>query len=533
MLFRAGLSRRTLALAPAIVLLSTPATASLDLPGRPAAPPSLVVLIVVDQMRPDYLDRFAAQLTGGLEWFRSHGAVFTQARQDHAITQTAPGHSTLLSGRAPSSTGIMTNDAGVPDGRVAIIDAPGAAGASPWRFQGTTLFDWMRASDPAARVLSVSPKDRSAILSVGRARGGVYWLVGNRFTTSTWYGDTLPSWLDRWNTRGIARLAGTEWSLLRPEAEYAERDALRFENGGRDVAFPHRMPVAPDSLTSRIGRYPWVDSLTLDVALDGVRSTALGALGHTDLLVVSLAATDAIGHDFGPDSREVHDQVLRLDRWLGWFLDSLAVMVPRTQTVYALTADHGMTSAPAFARDVGRRAGQVWLGDLADSAAQALQARYQRRFALAFQFGLFTGDLTELRAAGIDVDSLAESLGAAARRRPGVSRVYTRARIGAAPTSDVFAARWRRSIPPATGWLVAAVPEPGFIWGISSFANHGSAQEDDVRVPLVIAAPGRVRPGTYRRAVTTMDIAPTLARVLGIRPQEPLTGRPLTEVPGR
>jgi len=165
------------------------AAAGLAVAPTPVAPrPRLVVLIAVDQLRGDYIPRFAPQLTGGLARFWREGAFFEQGRQDHAITETAPGHSTMLSGRWPNHTGIVTNLLGVDDQTAPLLEVKEAGhGASPRRFRGTTLYDWLRAADSGTRVLSVSRKDRGAILPVGRSKGDVYWFDSGIFTTSTWY----------------------------------------------------------------------------------------------------------------------------------------------------------------------------------------------------------------------------------------------------------------------------------------------------------------------------------------------------------
>ena len=148
---------------------------------------------------------------------------------------------------------------------------------------------------------------------------------------------------------GPAALTGREWGLFRDPAAYAEADSMSYENsefGEHDFTFPHRLPADTGRMLLKLRDYPWMDSLTLDLALEGVRRTGVGRRRGTDLLVVSLSTTDAIGHDYGPASREMHDQLLRIDHWLGWFLDSLAVLVPRERTVFALTADHGVQPFP-------------------------------------------------------------------------------------------------------------------------------------------------------------------------------------------
>src|SRR5947208_15947539 len=191
-------------------------------PSRPAPKPRLVVVITVDQLRPDYLDRYRPQLKSGLAMLLKQGAVFTEAYHDHAITETAPGHATILSGRWPAHTGILRNLAGVQDSATPLIGVTGT-GASPARFRGTAFFDWLKAAEPGARALSVSGKDRGAILPIGRAKQQVYWYVGGYFTTSRYYAASLPDWVRTFNRRRLPfRAGGATWNLLLPARAYAE-----------------------------------------------------------------------------------------------------------------------------------------------------------------------------------------------------------------------------------------------------------------------------------------------------------------------
>lgn len=493
--------------------------------------PSLVVLIAIDQMRADYLDRFGAQFTGGLARLKRAGAVYMGGLQDHATTETAPGHATMLSGREPVHTGIVLNDLGVPDPSTSIIGAPRAMGASPARFRGTTLADWLIARDPDTRILSVSRKDRGAILPVGRARGDVYWFVGGKFTTSTYYADTLPSWVRAYDNRpGVAALAGTTWTLLRPASDYTESDSEPWEHDGSDIAFPHRLPSTADSIASRIASYPWMDSLTLDFALEGARQLKLGERAHPDLLVISLSTTDAVGHAYGPDSREIHDQLLRVDHWLGWFFDSLAARVPPDRMVVALTGDHGVTSIPEYTVAVKHNpAGRVSLDDVARRVNDALDARYHVDFGVRVSGGVMLGDVAALRARGVNVDSLSNAIAADMRTRPGIAHVYTPRSLRTA--TDAAAVRWRRTLPADFPWLVCAAVTPEWIWsnGKSLGADHGQMNPEDLNVPIVFMGPGIV-PHRIERPVRTVDIGPTLASYLGLEPSEPLDGVVLREV---
>src|SRR3989454_235246 len=342
---------------PAFLLVRAPAGAG----PLPAPRPRLVVVITVDQLRPDYFDRYRSQLTGGLGRLLRQGAYFADAYQDHAVTETAPGHSTILSGRWPAHTGINRNAAGVQDQAAPLIGVNGP-GASPVRFRGTAFFDWLKAADPGARALSISGKDR------GQA-------------------------------------------------------ALAF--------------IAT----------PTMDSLTLAFALEGVRALQLGSRGATDLLSVSLSTTDYVGHAYGPDSREIHDQVVRLDRYLGRFLEQLFVRYGRNNVLVVLTADHGVTPYPERSRALGHPGAVRVIPDtIIQSANAALDQRAGGGDWLQFESGmLLLSDRAKLVAQGVNVDSVVADVATRLRAMAGVARVDRPAAFTAKDTADPVARRWMRS----------------------------------------------------------------------------------------
>ncbi|MEP7324480.1 MAG: alkaline phosphatase family protein [Gemmatimonadota bacterium] len=497
----------------------------------PQPRPRLVVVLMVDQLRPDYLDRYRDQWTGGFRRILDQAAYFPDGQQDHALTQTAPGHASVLSGRFPAHTGIPSNTRGVEDRAAPLLGSSGT-GASPRRFHGTELYDWILNRDSSARQLSVSRKDRSAILLVGRVRGQVYWYNDGIFTTSRYYADVLPDWVTDYNARrGPQRLAGTTWTPLLSADRYSESDSMPYENDSADVSFPHRFPNTPELAAADLPSFPWMDSLTLDLALVGVTALQLGRHEGTDLLTISLSASDAVGHAFGPDSKELHDMLLRLDHWLGWFEDSLGVLVPSGRTIFALSSDHGVQSFPEWTTGtLGKAGGRVWLADLAQETAARLRRRYQTNFQFEFDDGLLTADLDLLRAHGIAVDSMASALAEKARGRPGVTRVFTPATLRAARSSDREARLWRHNLGPDSDWLFAAVLAPGFTWQASGGStSHGTTNLLDTTVPIAFWGPG-IRPGRYTRPVNSVDIGPTLAALVGVAPTEAVDGVALPEV---
>ncbi len=498
----------------------------------PTPKPRLVVVIIVDQLRPDYFDRYRSQLVGGLAMLFKRGAAFTDAYQDHAVTETAPGHATILSGRWPAHTGIIRNTAGVQDSAAPLLGVAGP-GASPVRFRGTALFDWLRRAEPGARALSVSRKDRGAILPMGGAKQQVYWYQSGIFTTSRYYADSLPAWVRAFNARRVPfRAAGRSWSLLLAPRDYAEPDSAAYENGGTDFTFPHVLPADSAAAAVAFIDVPAMDSLTLAFALEGVRALQLGGRGATDLLAVSLSTTDAIGHAYGPDSREIHDQVVRLDRYLGWFLQQLFVRYGTGNVLVALTSDHGVTPFPERARAVGH-AGAVRV--IPDSIFRSVNAALDRRAGgadwLVFDTGmLLVPDRTTLARQGVDVDSVIGDVAARLRAVPGVARVERPADLVGKDTADPVVRRWRHQLPPDGGVELVVTLKPYSIWSYENLpiAMHGQPTEPDAHVPLILWGRG-IRRGVYGERVSTVDIAPTLARLLGLTPAEPLDGRVLTE----
>jgi predicted AlkP superfamily pyrophosphatase or phosphodiesterase len=501
--------------------------------GRPAnvaAEPRLIVAITVDQMRYDYLERFAGQYQSGLARLIKGGAIYTNAYQDHANTETAPGHATILSGREPYRTGIVLNAIGVPDANAPLIGG-GGPGASPFRFRGTALIDWMKAKDRRSRALSVSRKDRGAILPVGRAKESVFWYASNgNFTTSRYYSDTLPTWVKRFNARRIPQqYAGKAWEPLLPLSAYPEPDTVSVEDLGREPAFPHRLSADSAIAARDIIGFPWMDDLTVSFALDGVNAMRLGAGPAPDLLAVSLSTTDAVGHRFGMASRELHDQMLRLDRAIGTLIDSLYKLRDSSTIVISLTADHAVTLPPELAKaEPGAPPPmRVDLSDVAKEFRTAIAARGADSNAFDFEDAMLFVDKESLEKKGIKLDSLARAFADAAKREPGVYRADVFQTILKADTSDFIVRRWRHAVPPDYPVLVVVTLNHGSVWGSYATGIHGSPWDDDGHVPLVFYGP-TIAPGRHAEFETVASLGPTLARLIGASPGEPVDGHVLT-----
>jgi predicted AlkP superfamily pyrophosphatase or phosphodiesterase len=523
-------------LLPIVLAIQVAATARSQ--STDASRPKLVLFITIDAMRPDYFSRFEAQLTGGLGRLYKDGAVFTNAFQDHAITETAPGHSATMSGRFPVHTGISANSAGVNDTTVTLIEAPGL-GASPFRFRGTTLTDWLVAKDPRTRVLSVSRKDRAAILPIGRSKQPIFWYAPNgSFTTSTYYASSLPDWVNTFNERKLpASFAGRAWQLLLPESAYPEPDSVPTESGGIGFLFPHIESASPDTAARVLADFPWMDELTLDFALAGVNALKLGAGPQTDVLAISLSTTDAVGHRYGPDSREVHDQILRLDRSLGAFLDSLFRIRNQNEVVIALTADHGLTPFPeVHAVDPNTGALRVNVRPVLQRLSNALFQAGVPGYGLNSGFGAYSGngfsfdggvldlDRPALAKAKINADAIMRVVRGEFLRVPGVARADRISELARADTvNDRIARRWLHMFSDESKAALVVTLAPYNYWLGSYQAQHGSPNDSDAHVPIIFYG-NTIKPGRYPEFARVVDMAPTLAAIVHAAPQEKLDG---------
>jgi hypothetical protein len=436
-----------------------------------------------------------------------------------------------MSGRFPRSTGISNNRAGVEDVNSPLILAlPNEPGASPERFHGTTLTDWIVASDRASRALSVSMKDRAAILPIGKSKQNVFWYsLAGTFTTSRYYRTELPDWINSFNERDLARRrAGQAWSLLLPESSYPEPDSVPYERAGRDILFPHVLPSDSAQAAGGIRLTPWMDEITVAAALAGVNALHIGQGPHTDVLAVSLSATDVIGHSYGPDSREIHDQMLRLDRLLGSFIDSLYKIRDSSRVVIAISGDHGVGSFPELnVEHASPPPVRLSIGPVVRAARQALREAKIDTTAIIFDGLTVTADRAKFRAAGALPDPFLERIAADYRKLQGIARVDRFADLAKADTvHDEIARRWLHQF--NVGDIDLAVTLTRMSLATANAATHGSPYNYDSNVPIIFYGAG-VRPGVHSNFVRTVDIAPTLAALVGVRPLERLDGVVLRE----
>ena len=488
--------------------------------------PRLVVLLVVDQLRADYLERFRDQYEGGFKWLLDHGAQFPSAAFRHSSTVTAAGHATVSTGLHPSSHGIVGNswrEAArgpvycVEDETYLPVGGPGE-GRSPRNLLAETIGDRLKARYPGARAYSVSTKDRSAILLAGKRADAALWFEPDCgcLVTSSYYADALPAWAAAVNAEGPAgAYAGREWTrLLDSEPLYrrlARSDAFEGEGDGVPNAFPHRLPAA--GFEGDLARTPFSDEITIEAALAALGSGELGSDDEPDLLALGLSATDSIGHRYGPFSQEAMDNHLRLDRALGRFLEALDAAVGLERVLIALTADHGALPLVEHLRERGVEARRFSTEGLWTGARKAVDecgaGPASETVAQASGRQLYWSE-NALRERGANIAEASACVADWLRLQAGVEAVIVSGR-GGGPARPLF----RNAHYPGRSAHVELHLRQRFYIGGATGTGHGTAHLYDRQVPVLLAGPG-IAPGVYRGPAGPEDIAPTLGALLGI-----------------
>jgi len=518
-------------------------------PAGAAARPSLLVLVVVDQMRADYLARYSAPWTRGLRRLVDEGARYEQTFYPYLNTVTCVGHATLATGTWPKTHGIILNqwyrrDEGRvrsctfdPSVRAVVYSGrPDGEGHSAMQLRVPTLAERLRTRWPDSRSVSLSLKPRSSIMMAGRGATAIIWIgPGGWQTSSAFTAAPLASISRSVAARPIDDDRRAVWERLRDASSYLGPDdgpGERPEHGWTRQ-FPH--PLTPPGATPAAFLELWQSSPYGDAALGAMAVSTiddfqLGQRDSVDFLGVSFSSTDLVGHDFGPDSHEVQDTLARLDRTLGSLLAALDAKVGRGKYVLALSADHGVATVPEVAAAAGQSAGRVPLGVVRSTVDAALKDVGPGPQVASVEYTEVY--LTEAARAQMTGARIAPAL-AALRAMPGVAAaIWTPdlPRVTGLPPATVAAVRAGHvpgrsgdiTIVPAPNWILV----PGHDSAGGAGTTHGSLHAYDQHVPLVfLGAP--FAPGRYQAAATPADAAPTLAATVGLA-LTGVEGRPLT-----
>ncbi|MDQ6704537.1 MAG: alkaline phosphatase family protein [Acidobacteriota bacterium] len=481
--------------------------------------PKLVLGIVVDQFRYDYLLRFRKEYNSGFDRLLIKGANFVSAHYEQFPTVTAIGHSTFMSGATPSISGIVGNewfdrDSGrqvtsVDDDKTKLLGGKGGAGSSPSRLLVSTIGDEMRIADPQVRVLGVSLKDRAAILPAGHMAQGAYWFDGKsgNFVSSSFYFAELPGWVKDFDaTHPADKFAGQVWM------------GKKFASG--------------EKLYGSIPASPWGNELIEAFAERAVQSEQLGQRGITDLLTVSFSSNDYVGHALGPDSPEVHDMSIRTDRLLGKLFAFIDQKIGMQNVLVVMTADHGVAPLPEISQGRKMPGGRMPPGIVASAIQDALTKKYgtgdwfaspaDTEHTIYLNWNL----IQEKKLDRVEVTRrAADSL----QSLPHIFRVFTREQLmNGATLEDQVGRRVMNGFYIRRGADLYVMLEPYWLFSQHG-TTHGTTFSYDMHVPVIFLGPG-IKAGTYYQTIAVNDIAPTLAAMLGIETPSGSVGRVLSEI---
>lgn len=517
-------------------------------------PPKLLVVLVVDGLPQEQVQRYREQFgPGGLRRLLDQGAWFSNAHQAHGVTVTAVGHAAILTGAYPYQHGIINNSWIDPNTLEAVYctqdplhsylgeETKTGSGTSPANLRSGTVGDELRyATGKRAKVISVSGKDRGAILLAGKTGTAYMYMPGSgNFASSTYYMQQHPAWQQRYQaSKPQDRFYGQAWRPLLPAAAYAldADDNLVAEAGERFPFVFESKSGKPDAeYYGKLYTGPYLDEMTLDFARAAIEGEQLGQnpAGVTDVLGISLSSHDAINHSFGPESRMSHDHLQRLDRMLASFFTYLDQRVGLDNSMVLLTADHGFPNVPEFSQANKLDARRLDARPMMQVLNQHLSAKFGvEEIARKWSAPSVLLDYKLIEQKGLQREAVENAAARFLLTYPGIANAFTRSQLenGNLPDNRIgklMQRAWQRQI----SGDILLVTKP--YWHFSSGTHgtsHGTPYNYDTNVPLMLMGQRWIKPGSYGQYAEIVDIAPTLAHLLRIRPPAAAEGRVLTEV---
>jgi predicted AlkP superfamily pyrophosphatase or phosphodiesterase len=504
--------------------------------------PALLILVVFDQLRGDYLTRWHALFPpGGFRRLEQAGSYFPDCHYDYALTVTAAGHATLLTGCNPCEHGMIGNEwldrplgkvvHSVEDEAYRLVDSLGreqsGKGVSPARMLRPTLGDMMRAKwGSQTRIVSLSLKDRSAVLMAGKQADVCYWfdVRSGRFITSSFYRDAQRSWIDGFDSARLpARLSGLSWA----SAGLGRQDILGDSAEQRllQLAFCHPLGAEPGkALNEAATLSPYGNDLLFQLVCRAIEEERLGHHDAPDLLCVSFSANDLVGHRWGPDSPEVLDITLRSDRMLKQLLEFLDRKVGPGRYLFALSSDHGVCPLPERMRAIGREAGRIATDVLMQKAEAYLVQRFPQgrvgRWFSGIAFPWIYMNNQKIAEAGLDPDEIAKVLSGWLEQQVGIQNAFTRAELSkAAANVGGVVGRVRRSFLAKRSGDIYVLQKPYYLFG-SGFdsptgTTHGTHYDYDTHVPLMFMGCG-IGCAVRTERVSPLIVTSVFARAIGV-----------------
>lgn len=516
-------------------------------------PPKLVVGIVVDQMRYDYLSRFGSHFTdGGFNRLVKQGFNCHNHHFNYAPTKTAPGHAAIYTGATPKLSGIMGNSwfdrkvdsviYCVDDHSVSSVGTRSVHGQkSPHRMDVNTITDQLRLhSQFRSKTIAISFKDRGSVLPGGYLANAAYWFYGKsegKFISSSYYMQSLPGWVQAYNDSDAISRYKKAWIPMKDLQTYEESgpDNTNYEHifTGEDApVMPRNIP----GLWEANGEFdllkytPFSNTITTDFALEAIKNEGLGMDEYTDFLAISYSATDEIGHKYGVNSKEIQDTYLRLDRDLEHLFNSLDEIVGSDKYLVFLTADHGAVHVPSYLVDNKLAGGYFSIEENIEPLNQFLEFKYGPEDLIKGRYNnqIFLDskliDNLDLSAAEVQ-QTLADEL----KRKPQILLALTATQLSSIHKETGIYGLLANGYNQKLSGDIYYVLKPGYLDYDRTGSDHGSPHVYDTHVPLIFYGSGIKKGHTYQQTVVT-DIAPTLAAILRIAVPNGSMGQPIEEV---
>jgi predicted AlkP superfamily pyrophosphatase or phosphodiesterase len=515
--------------------------------------PKLIVGIVVDQMRWDYLYRYYDRYSNdGFKRLLNGGYSCENTFINYLPSFTAVGHSTIYTGSVPSIHGIAGNDwtdqlsgksiYSASDSTVQPVGSSSAVDGkmSPRNLLVSTITDELRlATNFRSKVIGVSLKDRASILPAGHLATAAYWLddASGNFITSTYYMNQLPAWVNQFNSKKhIDQLVASGWNTLYPINTYkqSDSDARKYEGlfpGETSPVFPHDIKNAYSKSKGSFRNTPFGNTLTLQFAAEALNAYQLGKGSATDFLAINIASTDYVGHMFGVNSIEVEDTYLRLDKDLSSFFKTLDAKVGKGQWLVFLTADHGAAHAIGFMQDHDLCADFWNVGPLTDTLNKVLASKFQtERLVRSIRNYQVNFDLTKIENAKLDFDAIRKTTVDFLQRQPGILYAVDMAWVGRSPVPGKIKMMMVNGYNYKRSGQVQIILNAGWYDAYSKTGTtHGTWNPYDTHIPLIWYG-WNIKHGASNREVYMTDIAPTLAAMLHIQMPNGCIGKVIEEV---
>ncbi len=522
------------------------------------SPPKLVVVISVDQFRYDYLTRFQQHFgDGGIRSLLEQGASFANATYKHALNMTGPGHATISTGCYGNQNGIFANNWYERESRKELycvedrsVKPVGASseGASPALLLSSTIGDELRlATSFRSKVISVSLKDRAAVLLGGKLGNAAYWMKDSAFVSSTYYMKELPEWVREFNASSVVNsYFGKKWERALPESAYTvmDIDDAPYEGSGNGLGktFPHRIrgndsTRITESYYSALWTSPFGNEILSKFVEKAIVAESLGKQNATDLLCIGFSSNDYVGHTFGPNSHEVLDMTVQTDHILSDLFAFIDSEIGLGNCIIVLTSDHGVAPIPEFvlAHNMNVSVGRVNEQAILERAEAVLTQSFGK-LKQGMKWIDYLGDGNvylnpdAISQKKLKVEQVAALLADSLRRRKEVAAVLTREEMLTLNPVSPIEQRMKRSFHRERSGDILFAYRPYFInQSGNTGTTHGQPYDYDAHVPVIFVGE-QIRHGTYFSEASPADIAPTLSALLGITFPAGREGRVLEEM---